>query len=42
MMNEIFYTKKSFAEKIYKNFVVLTETELLDEKKLYEYFCSFL
>lgn len=40
MMNDLFYTKKKFAEKIYKNFVVLTENELYDEAKLNEYFLS--
>jgi hypothetical protein len=37
MMNELFLVKKHFAEKAYKNFVVVTENELSNEEKLVEH-----
>lgn len=37
MMNDLFLIKKQFAEKVYSNYKVVTENELVDEEKLIEH-----
>ena len=37
MMNDLFYVKKKSAEQVYKNFIVITENELIREENLLEH-----